>query len=119
MISAKFYLPPVEMCCRSLFLLSVFQLFVLRQPIPHLRRVVVGGVYVVIGLALFLAGLEEALFSLVNIMANQLSNPAFIYGPGEVVLAGRLEGLWLVLCFCGHDRVCDLHGRTFSYRCGL
>ena len=39
-------------------LITCFQLLVLRQPIPHLRRLIIGGVYVVIGLALFLAGLE-------------------------------------------------------------
>ncbi|MFZ5799457.1 MAG: DUF1538 domain-containing protein [Desulfobulbaceae bacterium] len=60
-------------------LIIVFQLLVLRQQIPHLRRLLVGGVYVVIGLALFLAGLEKALFPLGKIMAAQLSDPAFIY----------------------------------------
>ncbi len=68
-----------------IILIAGFQLLVLRQPIPHLRRVVVGGVYVVMGLALFLAGLEKALFPLGKIMAAQLSDPAFIYGAGEVV----------------------------------
>lgn len=62
-----------------------FQLFVLRQPIPHLRQVIVGGIYVVIGLALFLAGLEKALFPLGKIMAAQLSDPAFIHGQTTVV----------------------------------
>jgi len=66
-------------------LIVSFQLLVLRQPIPNLRRLIIGGVYVVIGLALFLAGLEKALFPLGNMMATQLSDPAFIYGPGEVV----------------------------------
>jgi hypothetical protein len=68
-----------------IILIIGFQLLVLRQPIPHLRRVVVGGVYVVIGLALFLAGLEKALFPLGNIMATQLSDPVFIYGKEEIV----------------------------------
>lgn len=66
-------------------LIGSFQLFVLRQPIPHLRRVLVGGVYVVIGLALFLAGLEKALFPLGKIMATQLSDPAFVYGANAVI----------------------------------
>ncbi|MCP4720233.1 MAG: DUF1538 domain-containing protein [Desulfobacteraceae bacterium] len=68
-----------------IMLIVSFQLLVLRQSIPHLRRLLVGGVYVVIGLALFLLGLEKALFPLGNIMATQLSDPAFIYGPGEIV----------------------------------
>ena len=68
-----------------IILIVGFQLLVLRQSIPNLRRLVIGGVYVVIGLALFLAGLEKALFPLGKIMAAQLSDPAFIYGPGEIV----------------------------------
>jgi len=68
-----------------IILITFFQLFVLRQPIPHLRRVIVGSIYVVIGLALFLAGLEKALFPLGKIMATQLSDPAFVYGTEELV----------------------------------
>ena len=68
-----------------IILIIGFQFLVLRQPLAHFRRLIVGGVYVVIGLALFLAGLEKALFPLGNIMATQLSDPAFIYGPGEIV----------------------------------
>jgi hypothetical protein len=68
-----------------IILIVSFQLLVLRQPIPHLRRLIVGGLYVVFGLALFLAGLEKALFPLGNIMASQLSDPAFIYGTEEIV----------------------------------
>jgi len=66
-------------------LIVVFQLLVLRQKIPHLRRLVVGGVYVVLGLALFLAGLEKALFPLGKIMATQLSDPVFLYGTTDVI----------------------------------
>ncbi len=68
-----------------IILITAFQLLVLRQSIPHLRRVIVGGVYVVVGLALFLAGLEKALFPLGKIMAAQLSDPVFIYGTEEAV----------------------------------
>ena len=68
-----------------IILITGFQLLVLRQPIPHLPRLIVGGVYVVLGLSLFLAGLEKALFPLGKIMATQLSDPDFIYGKGTVV----------------------------------
>jgi len=61
-----------------LLLILFFQLVVLKQPIPHLKKVVLGGIYVVIGLALFLMGLEKALFPVGKIMATQLSDPAFI-----------------------------------------
>jgi hypothetical protein len=64
-------------------LITGFQLFVLRQPIPHLGRLVVGGIYVIIGLTFFLVGLEKALFPLGKIMANQLSDPTFIHGAGN------------------------------------
>lgn len=63
-----------------LILITCFQLFVLRQPIPHLKRLIMGGVYVVLGLALFLIGLEKALFPVGKIMAAQLSNPEFLTG---------------------------------------
>ena len=61
-------------------LLLSFQLFVLRQPIPHLRRLLVGLAFVVIGLAFFLIGLELALFPLGEHMATQLSSPEFVFG---------------------------------------
>jgi hypothetical protein len=70
-----------------LLLILFFQLLVLKRPIPHLRQVITGGVFVVLGLALFLIGLEKALFPLGNIMAEQLSAPEFVsesgYGPGH------------------------------------
>jgi hypothetical protein len=59
-----------------------FQLFVIRRPIPHLKRVLAGFFYVLLGLALFLIGLEEALFPLGKLMAEQLTDPAFILGEG-------------------------------------
>ncbi|MFP4226467.1 MAG: DUF1538 domain-containing protein [Desulfobacterales bacterium] len=66
-----------------ILLITIFQLFVLRQPIPHLRRVIVGAVYVVTGLAMFLAGLDLALFPLGKIMATQLSDPEFLFGANK------------------------------------
>ena len=61
-----------------LIIIVFFQLVVLRQPIPHLKKVILGGVYVVVGLAFFLIGLEKALFPIGKIMATQLSDPTFI-----------------------------------------
>lgn len=61
-----------------LLVIIFFQLAVLKQPIPHLKKVILGGVYVVFGLALFLMGLEKALFPIGRIMAAQLSDPEFI-----------------------------------------
>ena len=66
-----------------LLLVIFFQLVVLKQPIPHLKRVIQGGIYVVLGLALFLVGLEKALFPVGKIMATQLSDPEFVGKSGN------------------------------------
>ncbi len=50
-----------------------FQVLVLRRRPPKPRRIAVGFVYAVFGLALFLVGLERALFPLGRIMAEQLT----------------------------------------------
>lgn len=63
-----------------------FQLFVIRKRIPRLSRVLGGFALVVIGLALFLAGLERALFPIGRLMATQLTDPAFIGAVGDVVV---------------------------------
>lgn len=55
-----------------------FQFVVLRKRPPRLGRILVGFAYVVIGLTLFLVGLEEALFPLGETMAAQLTDPAFV-----------------------------------------
>jgi len=62
-----------------------FQLLVIRKPIPHIKQVGFGFIYVLIGLALFLLGLEKALFPLGKMMAEQLTAPEFIQA-GETVL---------------------------------
>jgi len=81
-----------------ILLITGFQLFVLRQPIPHLRRLVVGGAYVVLGLALFLAGLEMSLFPLGKIMAAQLSDPEFLFGINQTATqAGWTAYAWIYL----------------------
>ncbi len=61
-------------------IIFVFQFFIIRRPIPNLKRVIVGFIYVLIGLSLFLLGLEKALFPLGRLMAEELTSPAFIYG---------------------------------------
>ena len=47
-----------------------FQFLVIRRPFPNLRKVIVGFMYVLFGLALFLVGLEEALFPIGKLMAH-------------------------------------------------
>jgi hypothetical protein len=59
-----------------------FQVGVLRRSIPNRGRVLLGSVYVVLGLAFFLFGLEHALFPLGKTMAEQLTDPSFTGGGG-------------------------------------
>lgn len=61
-----------------ILLLVFFQYVVLRKPIRNLRRVIEGTFYVIAGLALFLIGLEQALFPLGEVMAQQLTSPEFM-----------------------------------------
>ena len=56
------------------------QFFVIRRPIPNVKRVIIGFVAVIVGLAFFLVGLERALFPLGKLMATQLTDPDFILG---------------------------------------
>jgi hypothetical protein len=74
-----------------------FQLFVIRRPVPHLKRVLVGFGYVLLGLSLFLIGLEEALFPLGKLMAEQLTDPVFILGEGVVRALLWDDYLWVYL----------------------
>lgn len=55
-----------------------FQLFILRRPVPNLKRTLFGFFYVLLGLSLFLQGLEQALFPLGRLMAAQLTHPEFL-----------------------------------------
>lgn len=63
-----------------------FQYFVLRQPVKNIKKILIGLIYVILGLAFFLVGLEQALFPLGELMAQQLTNPEFIYGKAQDTL---------------------------------
>jgi len=65
--------------------LVVFQLVVLGRAIPNPQRIAAGIVLVLVGLALFLDGLELALFPLGRLMAEQLTAPEFVYGAGAAI----------------------------------
>ena len=75
-------------------LVLFFYIVVLRRRPPNPGRVVVGFVYVTIGLALFLIGLEKALFPLGKTMAAQLTDPAFL-GLTEGATAHWLDYGWI------------------------
>ncbi len=55
-----------------------FQLFVLRKAMPNLKKILMGFLLVLLGLAFFLEGLEAALFPLGKLMATQLTDLNFI-----------------------------------------
>jgi len=55
-----------------------FQLLVIRKPLPHPRKTIIGFFYVLLGIVFFLEGLELALFPLGSLMASQLTTPAFL-----------------------------------------
>lgn len=63
-----------------------FQYLVLKRPLPNLRRILGGFAYVIVGLSLFLVGLEEALFPIGETMAKQLTSPEFL---GVVIEPGQ------------------------------
>ncbi|MET0110194.1 MAG: DUF1538 domain-containing protein [Candidatus Thiodiazotropha sp.] len=55
-----------------------FQFLVLRRPIKNPKEVLFGFLLVLIGLVLFLEGLDLALFPLGELMANQLTSPEIL-----------------------------------------
>lgn len=61
----------------ALFLFA-FQRFVIGKPLANSKQIAVGFVFVVLGLGLFLLGLEQTLFPLGKLMAQQLTDPAFL-----------------------------------------
>jgi hypothetical protein len=66
-------------------ILLVFQVAILRRPLPNPRRIGLGIVYVFVGMTLFLVGLDEALFPIGRAMADQLA--------GAIVDVGGASGL--------------------------
>jgi hypothetical protein len=67
-----------------------FQIFVIRGAMPNARQIVVGFVFVTVGLGLFLVGLEETLFPLGRLMAQQLTDPDFLQAT-KITVVGALD----------------------------
>ncbi|MDJ0786302.1 MAG: DUF1538 domain-containing protein [Myxococcota bacterium] len=81
-------------------ILAVFQLFVLRRPLPDPVRLLGGIACVMAGLVLFLMGLEQAVFPLGKSMAAQLTSPEVlgtVGKPDDAVIDPR--GYWWVYLF--------------------
>lgn len=71
--------------------LFAFQRLVIGEPLANGRQIMVGFAFVVVGLGLFLLGLEKTLFPLGKLMAQQLTDPAFLY---EVVGKAAASLVW-------------------------
>ena len=80
--------------------LFIFQRLVFGQPPANAKRIAVGFVFVVVGLGLFLVGLEQTLFPLGRLMAEQLTDPAFLYASvGKTVSALVWQDYYWVYIF--------------------
>jgi len=73
-----------------------FQWVVFRRPIANPRQVATGFLYVIVGMTLFLVGLEEALFPVGRLMAQQLTAPEFL-GIGDAETAQWSHYVWVYL----------------------
>lgn len=85
-------------------ILLFFQFAVLRQPVPHPGRFIVGFGCVLAGLALFLFGLEKALFPIGRHMAAELASPRMLFdeaNPGEAKDAFAYTWIYLYAAAIG------------------
>lgn len=73
-------------------IILTFQILIIRKPLQHPKKLIIGFIYVIIGLSLFLQGLQLGLFPLGEAMAKQLTDPAFIHG--EVAHQVERELYW-------------------------
>jgi len=71
-------------------ILFAFQRLAFRKPMANRKKLFAGFALVLLGLAFILEGLEAALFPLGKLMAQQLTDPAFIAGDE----AGRVLEWW-------------------------
>lgn len=62
-----------------LAIIAFFQFFVLRQPVDNLSEIAVGFVFVMVGLAIFVQGLEMALFPLGEALANAFARKGSLF----------------------------------------
>ena len=79
--------------------LFAFQRLVIGGPMPNRKQIVVGFLFVIVGLGLFLVGLEQTLFPLGRLMAKQLTDPEFLQavtGQGAAALVWQ-DYYWVYL----------------------
>ncbi len=59
-------------------LIIVFQLWVIKKPLPHPKRTLIGFAYVTLGIAFFLEGLDMALFPVGKLLVKELTSTEFM-----------------------------------------
>jgi hypothetical protein len=109
---------------------TFFQLVVIQQPFPDLSRMITGGLLVVLGLALFVRGLQQALFPLGECIANAFARKgnlfwllvfAFALGFGTTIAEPALTAVAgeaaRIAAADGHIE--DTPGALASYALGL
>ena len=80
-----------------LIFIFIFQVVILRRPLPNFRRMLAGIGFTIFGLGLFLIGLEQALFPLGRLMAQQLTNPDFILRAEGAVVGHWQSYTWVYI----------------------
>jgi len=76
-----------------LLVLVFFKAIILRKRIPHLKQIIFGLVMVVVGLAIFIVGLEKCVFPIGTRMAEQLTDPHFLFTGDEETVRAFLSGV--------------------------
>ncbi len=76
-------------------ILIFFQAIAIRKVPPNPKRIAIGFLYVLVGLTLFLVGLEMALFPLGETMARQLTDPEFLGGDALLGIVNWKDYLWV------------------------
>lgn len=59
--------------------IAFFQLVIIRQPLPYLKEIIIGSIMVVVGLSMFIEGLNMALFPLGENMAQALTRKGNLF----------------------------------------
>ncbi len=81
--TALYILNKIWTACTDLLpiilVIAFFQIVVIRQPLPNLVEILVGAVLVVIGLSMFVEGLEMALFPIGEGMAQALTRKGSLF----------------------------------------
>lgn len=62
-----------------ILVIGFFQVFVIQQPLPNVGEVIFGGILVVVGLTLFIQGLEMGLFPIGESMAQALARKGSLF----------------------------------------